>query len=129
MATTGNTTLMDVAETPRELVLAWLTGVTADVDVSAAPATPPPPPEGASRSHATRKTTMATTTRTVRTCMARGRRRNRRQERPSTATGLDAAAQRTLAADDPVCVFASINSLLCCRTRRPPDPRRPGPTP
>src|ERR1700722_9054887 len=97
MATTGKTTLIEVAVTPRVLVLAWLTGVGAALDwaeldcvaTSAAPAVPPPPgvPEGASISQAMSATTMATTMIAVRICMARGRRRSRRHERPSAAAG------------------------------------------
>src|ERR1700683_386284 len=94
-ATTGKTTLMDVLETPRSLVLAWLTGVDEDEDVearstgTAAPALPPPPgvPAGASTSQAMSPTTMATTISTVRSCMPRGRRRRRRHDRPIGAQG------------------------------------------
>src|ERR1700684_2668637 len=75
MATTGKTTLMLVAVTPRVLVLAWLGAVAVLLDVtSGAPAPPPPPgvPDGASTSQATRPTTIATIMRAVRTCTARG---------------------------------------------------------
>ena len=85
---------MDVAETPRVLVLAWLTGVGVNARAagSAAPAMPPPPgvPEGASTSQAINPTTMAMTMSAVRTCMARGRRRSRRHERRTGAQGAKA---------------------------------------
>src|SRR5580692_1390969 len=77
MATTGKTTLISVFETPRVLVLAWVTGTAVVADAvlvptgrSAAPAAPDPPgdPEGAKASHATRPATIATTMRAVRTC-------------------------------------------------------------
>ena len=92
MATTGNTTLMVVAVTPRVLVLAWLTGVPLALfalATSAAPAAPglPGVPEGARATQASSATTMASTMTAVRTCMARGRRRSRRQERPNGARG------------------------------------------
>src|ERR1700683_2564580 len=56
-ATTGNTTLMLVAVTPRLLVLAWVTGIALVLDddgTSAAPALPDPPgvPAGARTSQA-----------------------------------------------------------------------------
>src|SRR3984885_850029 len=91
MATTGKTTLMLVAVTPRGLVLAWETGVAAVLDGpnSAAPALPDPPgvPAGARTSQAMSPTTMAMMMSAVRTCVARGRRRMRRQERPNGARG------------------------------------------
>src|ERR1700722_17944118 len=63
MATTGKTTLMLVAVTPRALVLAWETGVAVVLDDpnSAAPALPDPPgvPAGARTSQAMSPTTMA----------------------------------------------------------------------
>ncbi len=95
MATTGKTTLMLDAVTPRLLVLAELGGeapVDLDDAASAAPADPAPPglPEGAKATQATRPTTTATTMRTVRTCTAAGRRRKRRQDRPSGARGFRA---------------------------------------
>src|ERR1700722_9846463 len=90
MATMGNTTLMLVALTPRLLVLAWVTGVALVLDAtSAAPAVPDPPgvPAGARTNQATSPTTMAMMITAVRTCVARGRRRRRRQDRPSGAKG------------------------------------------
>src|SRR5580698_4260495 len=63
MATTGKTTLMVVAVTPRVLVLAWLGGVALVLDAtSAAPASLPDPPgvpAGARTSQAMSPTTMA----------------------------------------------------------------------
>src|SRR6202020_3630088 len=74
MATTGKTTLMLVAVTPRVLVLAWETGVAVVLDDpnSAAPALPDPPgvPAGARTSQAMSPTTTAR--RGVRTCLAGG---------------------------------------------------------
>src|SRR5580700_10311118 len=97
MATTGKTTLMVVAVTPRVLVLAWETGVAVVLDDpnSAAPALPDPPgvPAGARTSHAMSPTTMAMIMSAVRTCVARGRRRMRRQDRPSGARGWKAASR------------------------------------
>src|ERR1700722_17092007 len=92
MATTGNTTLIAVVLTPRVLVSAWLGGVGALLECSAgsaAPADPDPPgePEGAKISQATKPTTMAITMSAVRTCLARGRRRKRRHDRPRGAQG------------------------------------------
>ncbi len=96
MATTGKTTLISVLETPRVLVLACPTGVAVELDelwTSAAPATPEPPgvPDGAKASQTTRPTTMATTMTAVRICMARGRRRRRRHDRPIGAAGFHIA--------------------------------------
>src|ERR1700683_1435709 len=78
MATTGKTTLIAWALTPRALVLALLTGVGV-----AAPA-----PEGARASHTISPTTTPNTISTVRICMAGGRRRRRRQLRPIGRNGL-----------------------------------------
>ena len=87
--TIGNTTLMEVAVTPRVLVLAFDTGV-GWVAATAAPAAPAPPGtlEGARSIHRTRPTITATISRMVRTCTARDRRRNRRHDRPNGASGL-----------------------------------------
>src|SRR5581483_6487747 len=100
--TTGNTTLIDFALTPRVLVLAWSTGVPAAPSaVRAATSWGPEPagaetlgrladPErpggpvgvlgGALATYATRPPTVPSATATVRSCMARGRRRKRRAE-------------------------------------------------
>src|ERR1700722_5985322 len=91
---TGKTTLMAWAETPRVLVLAWLTGVTAaaaafiGTSLAPAPCAEPGVPDGAITIQMTRPTTTARIIRTVRICMARGRRRKRRQVRPTGASGL-----------------------------------------
>src|ERR1700691_1781692 len=62
MATTGKTTLMLVAGTPRVLVLAWVTGVAWVLDDAPSPAPalldPPGVPAGARTSHAMSPTTM-----------------------------------------------------------------------
>src|ERR1700677_4824909 len=126
MATTGKTTLMLVAVTPRVLVLAWETGVAVVLDdaTSAAPALPDPPgvPAGARTSHAMSPTTMAMMMSAVRTCVARGRRRMRRQDRPSGARGWKNAPRCAGAS-----MLASIFTLLHGGLhRRPP---RSGPTP
>ena len=93
MATTGKTTLMACAVTPRVLVLAWLTGVGADeaetgTTAAPAPSGEPGVPDGARASQTISPTTTASTMSTVRICMARGRRRRRRQLRPSGRSGL-----------------------------------------
>src|SRR5580692_144631 len=128
-ATTGNTTLISVFETPRLLVLAWLTGVKPCVPDpfgrSAAPAAPAPPgvPDGAKASQATRPTTIATTMSAVRICMARGRRRKRRHDRAIGANGFH------MVRCPGTWVLASMVTLLrfdLCGLDRPP---RAGPTP
>src|SRR5271156_3160134 len=126
MATTGKTTLMVVGVTPRLLVLACVTGVALVLDeaTSAAPALPDPPgvPVGARTSQATSPTTMAMMMSAVRTCVARGRRRMRRHDRPNGARGWKTA---------PFCagtsMLASIFSLLHggLRRRPPRSGRRP----
>ena len=113
------------------LVLACVTGVALVLDdvvpdeaTSAAPALPDPPgvPVGARTSQATSPTTMAMKMSAVRTCVARGRRRMRRQDRPNGARGWKPA---------PLCagtsMLASIFTLLHGGLhRRPPrSGRRP----
>src|ERR1019366_1009613 len=90
METTGKITLIEWADTPRAVVLAWLTGVGADAATSAAPAAAGDPgvPDGASASQMINPTTTPITMSTVRICMARGRRRSRRQLRPIGLSGL-----------------------------------------
>src|SRR5580704_5313631 len=128
-ATTGNTTLMVFPLIPRVLVLAALMGVPPVVtalETSAAPALPAPPgvPDGASISQATSAATMAMTMAAVRNCVAIGRRRRRRQDRPNGARGLRALRRADTS------MLASILTLLhggpC---RRPPRsvPRPEGP--
>src|SRR5580704_9639096 len=128
-ATTGNTTLMVFPLTPRVLVLAALTGVPPVVTAlatSAAPALPAPPgvPDGASMSQATSATTMAMTMAAVRNCIASGRRRRRRQDRPNGARGLNALRCAVIS------MLASILTLLHggpCRRPPPSVPRPEGP--
>src|ERR1700735_265878 len=89
---TGKTTLIVLVETPRELVLAWLTGVTlADAATSLAPAPSADPgvPDGARMIQTTRVMITARIITMVRICMAAGRRRSRRQVRPNGAVGLN----------------------------------------